>query len=290
MDRIPVFFTPDMLAANAGSYSPSAFKPAQVMADWTYYYGEVIEQRQPTEATTEMLCSAHDPGYVRDVLALERDNGFHNRDAGVAQSLPWTSGAMTSAAIEALDNRRVAVAPVSGFHHAHYDHGGGFCTFNGLMVAAMHLLQWFDVKRVGILDMDAHYGDGSQDIIEKLGVQNHIEHHSLGERIWATEPKWSNLYLHRLPELIEGRFSGCDIVLYQAGADAWIDDPLGAGMFTAEQIRERDRIVFETLRSLGIPCAWNLAGGYARDEKGTIEPVLALHRITMEECIRAYAN
>jgi hypothetical protein len=57
------------------------------------------------------------------------------------------------------------------------------------------------------------------------------------------------------------QFADCDVLLYQAGADPHIDDPLG-GWLTDAQLAQRDRLVFETCRELGLPVAWNLAGGY----------------------------
>jgi len=54
-----------------------------------------------------------------------------------------------------------------------------------------------------------------------------------------------------------------DLLLYQAGADPQVDDPL-AGWLTSEQLRERDRIVFEHCAGRVLPIAWNLAGGYQK--------------------------
>jgi acetoin utilization deacetylase AcuC-like enzyme len=78
-------------------------------------------------------------------------------------------------------------------------------------------------------------------------------------------------------------------VLYQAGADPFIHDPLG-GVLTAEQLRRRDEIVFDWSASSAIPLAWNLAGGYARDAAGTIRPVLDIHDATLLACHAAYAR
>ena len=55
--------------------------------------------------------------------------------------------------------------------------------------------------------------------------------------------------------------SRCSVLLYQAGADPHIDDPLG-GALTSSQLARRDTIVFDGCRVLGLPIAWNLAGGY----------------------------
>jgi acetoin utilization deacetylase AcuC-like enzyme len=79
----------------------------------------------------------------------------------------------------------------------------------------------------------------------------------------------------------------CDLILYQAGADPHVDDPLG-GWLTTEQLRERDRRVFAAAVEWHVPVAWNLAGGYQRTEDGGIGPVLEIHRNTMRECAAAY--
>ncbi len=71
-----------------------------------------------------------------------------------------------------------------------------------------------------------------------------------------------------------------DLVLYQAGADAHRNDPLG-GLLSNRELLERDQFVFSQLRKAEIPVAWNLAGGYQRDEFGSIEKVLKIHRQTM---------
>lgn len=81
----------------------------------------------------------------------------------------------------------------------------------------------------------------------------------------------------------------CDVILYQAGADPHVDDPLGGFLSTA-QLRERDRLVFVTANSLGIPIAWNLAGGYQVDSGGGIQSVLDIHNNTMRECVSVYAG
>ena len=85
-------------------------------------------------------------------------------------------------------------------------------------------------------------------------------------------------------EALGDRFAafGPVLVLYQAGADTHVDDPLG-GMLTSEQMRVRDRAVFRAGRAMGIPVAWNLAGGYQIEVDGTIPRVVALHLATFGE-------
>ncbi|MBF7728622.1 hypothetical protein [Pseudomonas sp. N040] len=124
--QLSIHYT-DHMVAEAGSYSPSAAKPAQVMASWAKL-GLPIQVIEPSPVTLE-----HDAQMVSDILSCQINNGFSNRSSNVAESLPYTTGAMLSAARGALDNGYGAIAPCSGFHHAGYSFVGGFGTFNGLL-------------------------------------------------------------------------------------------------------------------------------------------------------------
>lgn len=185
---------------------------------------------------------------MREVLACERENGFGNCLPGVARSLPWTAGAMLSAARRARERGGVAVAPCSGFHHARWDDCGGFCTFNGLMVTSA-VLRAEGVRRIGILDLDNHYGNGTEAILDQLDARSWVRHFTAGAQY--RRPSHASEFLTRLPSEV-ARFADCDVVLYQAGADPHVNDPLG-GWLTTEQLRERDGLVFSGLKALGIP-------------------------------------
>jgi acetoin utilization deacetylase AcuC-like enzyme len=282
MHTISVHYTPRQ-AANVRSRSPSAGKPPKVVADWVAH-GLPIHLVEPTPVSVDDLCLAHDRAYVEDVLACRRPNGFGTRDAEVAASLPFTTGSLLSAARDAIGNGRVACSPTSGFHHARYASGGGFCTFNGLVVTARMLLRE-GARHVGILDCDEHYGDGTDEILGRDRSRG-IRHTTVGET-WH-HPAQAADFLRELPGMVRA-MRGCDVLLYQAGADPHIDDPLG-GWLTDAQLRERDQIVFATARAMGLPVAWNLAGGYQQDEDGGIAPVLAIHRATMEACVDAHVR
>lgn len=281
--RLAVHYTPEMVA-DAASYSPSAGKPALVMDSWARL-GLPLDVRAPSPVSQHQLCLAHDRDFVAGVLEGRVRNGFGNRLASVASSLPYTSGAMLAAARDALANGWGAIAPCSGFHHAGYDFAGGYCTFNGLMVTAAVLLAEGKVRKIGILDFDQHWGDGTQDIIDRLHLGSEVVHYSPSEYSRRTK---AEAFLAAIPTILE-RFAGCDLVLYQAGADPHIEDPLG-GWLTTEQIYRRDRAVFEGLKRLAIPVAWNLAGGYQRDAAGSIRPVLTIHENTMVAFVEAHSH
>ena len=276
---VRIFYRQEM-AASTNSFSPSAHKPCEVVTSWLARF-DSLEIVEPHPATIEQLSLAHDPEYVEGILSCRLKNGFGNRDPGVARSLPYTSGAMLGAAREALQNGKVAVAPCSGFHHAGFSSGSGFCTFNGLMVAAMVLKMEGLVDRVGILDFDMHYGDGTEGLIRHHNARSWIEHYTAG-REYEDDASRAEDFLARIPERVE-EMRECDVILYQAGADPHINDPLG-GFLTTEQLRERDRLVFEAAHSLDIPVAWNLAGGY----QTPLRQVLDIHDNTMEECLAVH--
>jgi acetoin utilization deacetylase AcuC-like enzyme len=272
-----VFYTQKMVA-DSESFSPSASKPELVVKSWLTH-GFAIEVIEPSPVTPEQLYRAHHRNYVDGILSCRMPNGFGNRSKAVANSLIYTSGAMLDAAKDAILTGSLTCAPVSGFHHACWDHGGGFCTFNGLMVATLDLLDSGVAKTVGILDCDNHYGNGTDAIINSLGDNGRIVHFSTGKSHF--EPV---SFLKTLSDRIRNLYSACDVLLYQAGADQHINDPLGGWMSTA-QLHKRDIIVFETARELNLPVAWNLAGGYQRDANGQILPVLKIHDNTMKACL-----
>ena len=144
---------------------------------------------------------------------------------------------------------------------------------------AVKLLDECLAQRIAILDGDVHYGNGTDDIIERLGLQDRIIHNSMGKHFETREqagPDGSRFEAW-LGEALK-QSARADLVLYQAGADPHIDDPLG-GVLTESEMLGRDIAVFRACRRKAL--VWNLAGGYQRDANGSIEPVLKLHRNTL---------
>ena len=247
------------------SFSPSAGKPEKLIAaiqaaEVPYQFIDFL----PVEKS--ILSETHDPDYVKKVLTGERPNGFGNTSVDVAKRLLYTTGSFLAAGIEAFKSKSCVLSPTSGFHHAHYDSGGGFCTFNGLVVAAKELLK-IGAKRLSIIDLDNHFGDGSDSLIKKHRMQDRIEHYTFGSDNMTslTSEKW----LTNLPNILKNHMSS-EVWLVQLGADPYIHDPLG-GRLTMDQLYQRDLIIFEQAKKYGIPVAWNLAGGYSKNFNDVIQ-------------------
>lgn len=291
-----VFYNEKQSTDKNPSASPSSGKPDLLVKYWQEqgFPIEIVSDFEP--ATPEQFHRCHIKEHIDDVLACRKDNGFENRVPEVAATLPWTTGSFVAAAVSAFESGKGAVtmSPTSGFHHASHNKPMGYCTFNGLMVAALELLSRGS-KRVGILDLDHHYGNGTDEVIKWLAANpetssrlgfdagpDKFHHYTFGADFsnyhWKGGEK-AESWLNNLLPWVMGSFetAGCDIVLFQAGADPHVDDPHG-GALTSEQMARRDKIVFSELRERGIPVAWNLAGGY----QTPIQKVLDIHTATLE--------
>ncbi len=281
---LKVFYSPDMVSDAEQRRSPSDHKP-RVVSQALLQKSWPIELIAPEPSALSDICRVHDPTFVLDVLEQRRPSGFGSLTASVARSLPYTCGACYDSCVAAL-NDGISASLTSGFHHAGPNTARGFCTFNGLMIAIGQLLASKRAARVAIIDCDYHYGDGTQAIIDQQGLADRVLHVSFGRQY--KRPEQAAAYLRAVHALRdELRAFEPQLVLYQAGADTHVNDPLG-GLLTTEQMRERDRAVFSAARELAIPLSWNLAGGYQVDPDGSIPRVVELHLNTFEEALKVW--
>lgn len=284
MKPLQIFYKDDQsVPSHIQLRSPSASKPALLVRRW-FESERNIEFADFNPVTKEDFYLAHDKKFVNDILACQKDNGFGTRHLEVAAALPWTTGSFYAAALSAYQNKTITCSPVAGFHHAEYMEAMGFCTFNGLMVAAIKLHQQYPNIKIGILDCDHHYGNGTDDIINKKGI-TYISHYTFGGQEvghyqWNGGPAAED-WIDRLPSILEVFFNNSDLILYQAGADPHKSDPYG-GALSTEQLAKRDDIVFDYFSQKQIPVCWDLAGGYQQP----IEIVLDIHDSTLDAALR----
>ncbi|RKX73051.1 MAG: histone deacetylase [Spirochaetes bacterium] len=175
-----------------------------------------------------------------------------------------------------------------GTHHGHRDFGHGFCPLNDAALAIRRLQAAGDVRKVWIIDMDAHKGDGSAAIFSEDNSVKTLSIHMA--RGWPLDgslpdfhPSWipsdidipiesgeENQYLEGLETGIHKLrdSSTADFVFVLAGADPWEHDELPSTSLlklTEKQIADRDIMVYKFLEGLGLPSLWLTAGGYGEE-------------------------
>lgn len=278
-DKLKVFYNSNQSTDKNDSLSPSAGKPKIIAEEYAKNpLVEIVSEFHPLLRAE--IAIAHDKQHVEDVLDCVKDNGFRNKSKEVAETLPWTNGSFYAAAEYAFVNKEATMSPTSGFHHAEHRLCEGFCTFNGLMISALLLSARHNNPKIGIIDIDAHYGNGTDDIMRVMETKN-IEHYTFGAH--ADVLKTNNImnsWLVWLDKNILPKFKNCDVIFYQAGADPHVDDPYG-GYLTTEQMLARDILVFRFCKENNIPVVWNLAGGYQKP----LEKVIKLHMNTLDACL-----
>ena len=266
----------------------------------------------PDPVTEADLLRVHAPDYISAVKTGEP------RSLAESQKFPWspelfpsvclTGGGVLAAARQALSDG-VCGALASGFHHACFDHGEGFCTFNGLVVALEALRESGQIRYAAVLDLDLHYGNGTAQLtaerswMRALSIYGNdydantpyrdvrLRRHVDGDNHFSVPliPSSSsdrNVLMQALEEHLDWILAGerPDILLYQAGADPLRDDPYSPLDLNHADLMERDRRVFQFAKSHSLPVAWVLAGGYTED----ISQVVDVHLNTLRASVDVF--
>ncbi|MFN8845690.1 MAG: histone deacetylase [Bdellovibrionales bacterium] len=244
-------------------------------------------------ASFDELVYAHSAEYVQSI-----------RDGSVSTEIikrigfPWslelylkaasTVGGALQAALAALDFG-VSGNLAGGTHHAHYDRGEGYCIFNDQAVVTNYLLENKYVKKVAILDLDVHQGNGNSSI---LGDKENVFIVSVhGEKNYPFKKIPSHLdiglednagdllYLEAVKKGLSAieQFKP-DIILYQMGVDALEFDSLGKLKVSYEGLIQRDENVFRLVKDKKIPISLALGGGYSKPISHSIQAYLNTYR------------
>ena len=185
----------------------------------------------------------------------------------------------------------LAVHLGGGFHHAFPDHGEGFCLLNDVAVAVRKMIEEKLARKVMVVDCDVHQGNGTAAAFAGRKDVFTLSLHQMD--IYPTEKPLSTvdiglwagdgdvLYLAEIEAHIPRIYNEFqpDLVIYLAGADPYEKDQLGGLALTKAGLKERDKVVIENARRLGIPVAVVLAGGYAAEIKDTVDIHLNTIRI-----------
>lgn len=309
MTTIPVYYHPGYEAPIGDTHIMPMRKFALVAAQLRNH--PAADFREPAPIPLAALARVHTAAYLRAIETGEP------RALAESQKFPWspalypavrlTNGGVLAAARAALDTQGPVACLASGFHHACADHGEGFCTFNGLIVAIDALRAEGRLARAAILDMDLHYGNGTATLAatrphvtavsiygndywdnkpyKDVDTVRHADgpnHHALPVPNGADGARYLSILEDALPRLLaNGR---PDLILYQAGADPYREDPYSPLDLGHDDLKARDRRVFAFCREHRLPVAWVLAGGYTRDTS----KVVLVHTNTFDACAEIY--
>jgi acetoin utilization deacetylase AcuC-like enzyme len=238
-----------------------------------------------TERAVALIGRVHSNDYVHAIATgkpsdLAESQGF-TWDAKVStMAIAHSSGLVAGVTHVLTGPNRVAGSLSSGLHHARADHGAGYCTFNGLAVAATCASD-LGAERILVLDLDAHCGGGTRSMTDPSSLVQ-IDVSTVGFDRWAPSGQDALLmadasdYLRRVAEALTlaDRAGHFDLVLYNAGMD-----PANTGV-SASDLRDREQMVVEWTARKGFPIVYALAGGYTSGI--TMSELVDLHLLTVD--------
>ncbi|WMS89760.1 histone deacetylase [Pseudoalteromonas sp. HL-AS1] len=240
-----------------------------------------IHFQEPKKATKSQLSLCHSQRYIDDFL-----NGTLSNKAIKKMGFPYSNelvertllsvGASIQSSEHALKHGFSANLS-GGYHHAYSDYGSGFCIFNDLAIAAVHLINTEQADTVLIFDCDVHQGDGTAQITQNHDQiitcsihceQNFPRNKQQSTYDFALPAKTADdEYLATLKQALDFcvRIHNPDIILYNAGADIYTKDELGLFNISLNGVYERDLFVLNFCKQHQIPLMCALGGGYQRN-------------------------
>ncbi|HKY80126.1 MAG TPA: histone deacetylase [Sphingobium sp.] len=236
---------------------------------------------EPQPMPRHWIEAVHDPAYVAAVANVdvpaekERRIGFPVTERVMRRSMLSPGGTWMAAKL-AMSHGYAANA-AGGSHHALRESGAGYCVFNDLAIAANRLIAEGDARRVLILDLDVHQGDGTAELMtgreDVFTLSIHAEKNFPVHKARSSldialadgvgDQKYLAVVMGVLPGVLED--FAPDLILYQAGVDVHQEDRLGRLALTDRGLDARDRAVMREARRRGIPIASTMGGGYGED-------------------------
>ena len=236
---------------------------------------------QPEMIPVAWIEQVHAPKYVKAYR-----EGSLDRKAQRRIGLPWSAALVTRTCTAVSGTvltaqlalkQGLACNTAGGTHHAFVDYGSGFCIFNDLAITSRAIQMLGLAKKILIVDLDVHQGDGTAAIFQNdpsvftFSVHCRINFPFRKQQsdldVALEEGLGDQDYLRaltdHLPDLLT-EFKP-DLVLYDAGVDPHQDDRLGKLALTDEGLYQRDRYVLQTCVSAGFPVATVVGGGYSKD-------------------------
>lgn len=249
----------------------------------------------PDVVDIKHVLTVHNKEYVDDLLNLTLDTraarkiGFPLSAKLVERELRITQGTIWGC--EQALQKGIAFNIAGGTHHAYSTHGEAFCLLNDQAVSAQYLINKSLAKRILIVDLDVHQGNGTAEIFTHNSTVFTFSMH--GKTNYPFKKETSDLdialpdntgddeYLsilkETLPKLIDSHKP--DFIFYLSGVDILASDKLGKLGCSVKGCKERDEYVLSTCHKLGIPVQCSMGGGYSPDIKIIIEAHANTYRV-----------
>ena len=243
-----------------------------------YHNAKILK---PTKANVEDLSICHDLDYV---LKIKNGNlsdkeirrlGFNWSETLSNRSFLAVNGTLLTCK-EAIKNG-IANHLAGGTHHSHKDFGSGYCVFNDICYASLHLLKEKLVKKILIFDTDVHQGDGTASILQNnsdiftcsIHCKNNFPFRKSKSDLDVELN--DNLNDHEYLIILKKTLDQClkvfkpELVIFDTGVDIHELDELGNLNITTNGLLERDIIVLNYFKNKAIPVATVIGGGYSKN-------------------------
>ena len=294
--ELPVVNHPDYVAKiNDDNKFP--IQKFGALADYLIKESVVKKFHIPRECSISTLKTSHSLEYINHIknktldLKLQKKIGFPINDSVSRRSFIATGGTVLASKL-ALDSK-LACNTAGGSHHATFDYGAGYCVFNDVAVAANYLKNKNYAKKILIIDLDVHQGNGNSEIFKNdpniLTFSMHCASNYPAKKSKSDididlkdgmeDEEYINILHKNLKELNKNKY---DFVFYIAGVDIHFEDRLGKLKITDEGINKRDQIVIENFFSRNTPLCGVLGGGYNK----SFEKLIELHSMLHKNCAK----
>ena len=251
----------------------------------------------PKECSISTMKTSHSLKYINHIknktldLKLQKKIGFPINDSVVRRSFVATGGTVLASKL-ALDSK-LACNTAGGSHHATFECGAGYCVFNDVAVAANYLKNKGYAKKIIIIDLDVHQGNGNSEIFKNdkdiITFSMHCASNYPAKKSKSDidielkdnmeDKEYLNILHNNLKELNENKY---DFVFYVAGVDIHFEDRLGKLKITDEGVNKRDQIVIENFYFKNTPLCGVLGGGYNKN----FEKLIELHSMLHKNCAK----
>ena len=245
--------------------------------------------KKPSNFEQSILIKTHTKDYIKQVNLSFPQSGLKFLDGDTVVS-PGSKDATKDAVgsiISAIDgvekkefkNAFCCVRPPG--HHAEKEKAMGFCIFNNVAVGANYLMEKYKYKKIAIIDFDVHHGNGTQDIFYNdknvLYISTHQYPYYPGSGSEKENGKYNNVlnipleagttgneYLNAYEKVLDKlKEFKPEFLLFSAGFDAHIDDPLAQLRLSSEDFYKITKRTLEVSKPF---CNGNivsiLEGGY----------------------------